>query len=381
MTEAEAIKQFTTPASDWLLTLHNYTPGDLAQLASLTKLTNHDDPDLFHFVWQEELAPTTGTPHVQGFLQFSRTRTIHWVRKWLNLETMPFLRQRNLEDDPKKKSDYCKDHAKRAPNGKHGEKGVVRPRIRGKETHEPNQTPADGGGEGAVVSRKRGPAKGTRGGNGVLAEVTDRLLRGDDPSLLRRLYPTLWVQFGRGLDSLAASIQQPRTGSTEVVLLLGARGAGKSSYVRASFPDAYWVSPPNKPGGPIWYPSYKGEKTIVYDDFDGYVDVGSMLRICDGHPFIVQSKGSTFQLQANKVVFTSTQFPSDWWPDINLEQRGFYRRITRGYFFHIDKFGYDPQTQSIRIEPWVPPAPLTPRPPESIAFPTSLPVPTSSAAD
>lgn len=321
-THDQAIASFTAEVSDWQGTHNNYSPNDLFQMMRLTDHTLPMHPDLEYIAWQEEIGPISGTPHLQFFLQCKRTRTIHYVRTILGFEKLPFLQPRAAHMSPSDCSNYCKDPSKRKPLGASGGKGVLQLRAQG------------------ITRARNSNAEAVnynRGGNGTLAEVTNLLTAGVSADVLRRRYPTLWVQFGRGLDDLALSLAVPRSGRTEVVLLLGTAGTGKSTYARAKWPKAYWVSPPNKKGGAVWYPSYKGETTLIYDDFDGYVDMDSMLRICDGHPFIVQGKGSSFQLQAREIIFTSTQYPETWWPDDNLEARGFFRRISRSYRFTIDQ--------------------------------------------
>ncbi len=52
-------------AKRWCWTLHNYSQEELAQLAP--KLES-----LGKFIWGEEICPETGTPHLQGYMEFDK---------------------------------------------------------------------------------------------------------------------------------------------------------------------------------------------------------------------------------------------------------------------------------------------------------------------
>jgi len=54
-------------ATTWVFTLNNYDDDDLTRLQELTFPSSTRSISTIGF--QEEIAPTTGTPHLQGFLQ------------------------------------------------------------------------------------------------------------------------------------------------------------------------------------------------------------------------------------------------------------------------------------------------------------------------
>ena len=51
----------------------------------------------------------------------------------------------------------------------------------------------------------------------------------------------------------------------EVWVLWGPSGTGKSRWVAATWPDAFWKSPESK-----WWDGYSGQETVVLDDFKDY---------------------------------------------------------------------------------------------------------------
>ena len=48
-------------------------------------------------------------------------------------------------------------------------------------------------------------------------------------------------------------------------MLWGPSGTGKSRFVAACWPDAFWKAPESK-----WWDGYSGQETVVLDDFKDY---------------------------------------------------------------------------------------------------------------
>lgn len=61
----------------FVFTINNYTDKDETKLCALTE-------NVQYIVWGYEIAPSTGTPHLQGFVSFSNPRTVGAVRKKIN---------------------------------------------------------------------------------------------------------------------------------------------------------------------------------------------------------------------------------------------------------------------------------------------------------
>ncbi len=59
-------KKRKSPSNFWQFTLNNYTQEDIKNLEGA------DGAEITHMVFQTEDAPTTGTPHLQGFTKWSR---------------------------------------------------------------------------------------------------------------------------------------------------------------------------------------------------------------------------------------------------------------------------------------------------------------------
>lgn len=99
----------------------------------------------------------------------------------------------------------------------------------------------------------------------------------------------------------------------EVFLYWGATGLGKSklAWEEAGF-DAY----PKDPRTKFW-DGYQGHEVVVIDEFRGAIDISHLLRWFDRYPVIVEIKGSSIVLKANKIFITSNLYIDEWYPNID----------------------------------------------------------------
>lgn len=63
---------------------------------------------------------------------------------------------------------------------------------------------------------------------------------------------------------------------------------------------------PNADGN-LWLDGYHGQKTIIFDEFYGWIKYDLLLRICDRYPLQLPIKGGFVQCQATTFVFTSNK--------------------------------------------------------------------------
>ena len=56
------------------------------------------------------------------------------------------------------------------------------------------------------------------------------------------------------------------------------------------------------------------EETVIFDDFKGSsMRLHDFQLIVDRYPVKVETKGSTVELSATRLVFTSNKHPSEWY--------------------------------------------------------------------
>lgn len=85
-------------AKRWIFTFNNYELDDFDYLCSV-----YEKGDLEYLVFGLEIAPTTGTPHLQGFVITKQPQRLTWLRN--NLASCHFDVARGNNDEA---SEYCK---------------------------------------------------------------------------------------------------------------------------------------------------------------------------------------------------------------------------------------------------------------------------------
>lgn len=101
----------------------------------------------------------------------------------------------------------------------------------------------------------------------------------------------------------------------KVYLFWGLTNCGKSYRAfQEAGPDAYI-----KQGNTKWWCGYRGETSVVIDEFDGSVGITHLLKWFQQYPCMVETKGGNVPLQANTFYLTSNLRFDQWYP--NAHQR------------------------------------------------------------
>jgi len=95
----------------------------------------------------------------------------------------------------------------------------------------------------------------------------------------------------------------------------GRSGSGKS---RRAWEEAGLDAYPKDPRTKFWC-GYRGQVNVVIDEFRGGIDIGHLLRWLDRYPVIVEIKGSSTVLSAERIWITSNIPPESWYPDVDAE--------------------------------------------------------------
>jgi len=275
--------------ASWCFTLNNYTDAELSSIRGLA------NDDVTYLVVGTE-SGENGTPHLQGFIVFTRRRTMESAKELLgsrcHLESMRGTHQQA--------ADYCKK------DGDYFEHGTL---------------PSPG---------KRNDLEGAV----KLLQDTKSITKCADE------YPELFVRYGRGLRDyfFSSTILSDRNFKTTVVVLVGPPGVGKS---RLAFESAdpigriYY-----KPNGE-WWDGYDGQDRVIFDDFYGNYPFHELLHICDRYPHKVPIKGGFVHFRSKEIYITSNRFPSKWynWDKVG-EAQALYRRIDK--YLWIGFAGHEP---------------------------------------
>lgn len=105
----------------------------------------------------------------------------------------------------------------------------------------------------------------------------------------------------------------------------GPTGIGKS---RRAWDEATFDAYPKDPNTKFW-DGYNGQINVVMDEFRGRIDISHLLRWFDRYPVIVEVKGSSVVLKAEKIWITSNLEPREWYPGMDdLTLQALFRRLT-----------------------------------------------------
>jgi len=237
-------------------TLNNYKQSDVESLRFYAS-------QCAYLVFGYEIAPTTLTPHLQGFVAWENPRSID---KFMTVFITKGVHVERTRGTAKQASDYCKE------DGKFEEFGTM--------PHQGSRTDW----HAAITQLKNGAA------------ITDVIE--EQPHLL---------PCQRALREFKTMLLKPLHRDVNVIVLIGGAGTGKTRYAYDKYPDLY-----SKPRGE-WWDGYTGQKTILLDDYYGYLPYCELLRVLDRYPYQVPVKGGYVFAQWDTIVITSNESPERWY--------------------------------------------------------------------
>lgn len=232
----------------WCFTINNYTDRDIASVLAL---------DAVYVCYQKEIAPTTGTPHLQCYVYFKNQRAMqrglgHWEK---------------ANGTPIQNKTYC---------SKEG----------GTDFWEKGELPMQGA-RMDLLAIKRKLDEGTS---------TTELMQMDFESCSRHI---------KFFDRYVSSIAQPRDFKTKVNWYWGPTGTGKSRLAALQAGDgAYWKNDTK------WWCGYQSHENVIIDDMRaGHFTFNALLRLLDRYPLKVELKGATVEFVARTVWITCPYHP------------------------------------------------------------------------
>lgn len=253
----------------WCFTLNNYTDEELDRLKKLK---------CDYIIMQHEVSKT-GTPHIQGYMEFENARTM------LGVKNVTECRRMHLEPrhgTPQQASDYCRKQ--KSPYDKPlFEKGEV--------SHQ--------------------------GQRNDLIELKKEIDEGKQMEELAEEFPSLVIRYHKGIQKLIELKQKHRTEPPTVIWLYGKTGIGKTRTACEYTPDSFYMKDNTK-----WWDNYTQQKTIVIDDFDGIWENGfkDFLRLLDRYPYQGQTKGGYIKINSPTIFITAEHKPKKYYSSYRLSQ-------------------------------------------------------------
>lgn len=261
-------------AKNWVFTVNNPPEGVALPV---------EDWLAAYVVWQLE-AGDAGTPHLQGYIQFSERRSLSQVKALAGLERAHLEVARGTPEQNKK---YCtKDEG----------------RISG-----PFEV-------GVML-----------GGQGTRTDVLAVKSAIDDGASRAELYEEHFVTYSRMerfVNNYRSFRAPPRSSMPVVVLFVGLAGMGKTRTAMniAERLGSVYVCPRPKGSG-SYFDKYDGQDVFFIDEMSGAFCTPTFFNsLCDRYPFEVPVHGGVgHQFTSPYIFITANRLPSMWWKvDFNL---------------------------------------------------------------
>lgn len=212
----------------------------------------------------EEVCPSTGLPHWQGYVELKKNQRMKAVKEALGDEKTHLEVRRGTRDEARA---YC------MKDGKWEEHGQW---IKG------------------------------QGHRSDLDDVASRLISGEtNLTTLMAEEPKLYCQYRNGLKDLAAEGIKRTTKvfrELEVEVISGPTGVGKTRGAIESVQGEYYkIEGDNMQ----WWDGYNQEETLIIDEYDNDLKVTKLLNILDGYQLRLSLKGSFTYANWKRVIITT----------------------------------------------------------------------------
>lgn len=265
----------------WELSRHRYMAKSRSYCYTLNNYSREDEQriqsiDCSYHIYGRETAPTTGTPHLQGYIKFGNPRSLTSIRNVLlrcHISACKGTATQNIE--------YC------SKSGDYWEKGT-RPK---------DQTQCGKEGKELELARWESTWQEAKTGN----------IENIPPDIRIRCYSTI----KRIKCDYQQTVSDLPPGTITGLWIWGPPRVGKSHQVNIAYPHAY-----RKPHSHKWWDGYQGEPIVWIDDMDIYdKPLGGLVKIwADRYAFQAEQKGgSTCLIRPTKIVITSNYSIDEIW--------------------------------------------------------------------
>lgn len=227
-------------------------------------LPKYDNDHCKYICWGEEICPTTGKLHFQGFVVFNKTARMPKAKEWIGAGSETHLESRKGSREQARI--YCTKDYKFTEFGKF---------------------------EALTIS-----------------EILKKNIQ-----WIKDNEPLMYCRYHKGIEKLQHK-KGDKWRPVEVHVLWGKTGTHKTRTVM-EMDSVYKIDPPY-----TWWDGYNGEEILLIDDYKtGHIQRGMLLNLLDGYRLRLETKGGHTWALWNKVYIT-TNFNPECWDDALL------RRVT-----------------------------------------------------
>lgn len=251
----------------------------------------------------KEVAPSTGTPHLQGYAQLEKKKYFTTLTKWL-----PGCHITPCNGSSQDNVNYC---------------------------NKIDNNPIEWG---ILRTIARGRAKQAADWNILLSHAET-----GDLDYIRENHPREYLIYFRTFKQIAVENLKPQAQVRSCYWLWGKPRVGKSRYCHETWPNAYWKNA-NK-----WWDGYKGEQAVVLDDLGTDHLSEYLKRWADRYKIIAEVKTSATALSYDTFVVTSNFHPDQ----LFLQVPEVTRQAIRERFVVVEVTGYSGD-QCFGVDPQFP---------------------------
>lgn len=232
--------------------------------------------DVAYIVIGEEIGKECGTPHLQGYVEFSKKKRLKAVSRMIpRARITPRWCKKPIDA-----ANYCKKEKLWLEEG--------------------------------ILSSER------QGARNDLDEVRQEALDGG----MRAIVSTANYQQIRVAEKFLTYCEEPRDWKPKVIWLHGATGVGKTRAAYEMVSDDVYV----KKEGSKWWEGYDAHEDVIIDDFKGWWTLEYLLALLDRYEMRVEYKGGTRQFKAKLIVITSSHPPEYFFKGIGEDLNQLVRR-------------------------------------------------------
>ena len=247
-------------ARAWCFTINNYT---------IEEINACDEIECNYIIYGDEIGDT-GTPHLQGYIEFENAKTLTSVRK--SLGGRAHVEQRR--GTPAQASDYCKK-------------------------------------QGVFFERGKLSCQGQR----TDIEETAEIVKNEGVIGVRDKKPKMFIKYGRNIERLSELYFEPRTEKPEVIWLWGTTGSGKT-FEATLRSNNYYIH-----NGTKWWNGYRQQEVVILDDYcwdKSEQGFRYLLRLLDSYAIQVETKGGMVYFNSPIIYITCEFSPHDIFPEGNM---------------------------------------------------------------
>ncbi|AGA18423.1 hypothetical protein [uncultured marine virus] len=288
-----------TKSRKYIFTCNNYDDSQISEIQKFCESLKKDgSTKVIYCIYGKEVAPTTGTPHLQGFIMLRDQMTMSALNKKCFLNRASFKVARGTVSQNVK---YC-----------------------GKE-------------DNVTEYGDRAAAEVAQGARSDLETICTQIKEGATLKRIAEEHPSQFVRYHRGFAALRTQLSVKRDWKTYVLWAHGPTGVGKSGFAHAYATHLHeargWTTYVKNPDTGKWWDGYETQEIIIIDDWrPSMCTFASMLRMLDRYEHRVETKGGMAQFAPKIIIITTPKDAAASWSNITEERMDqLLRRINESW--------------------------------------------------